>query len=215
MASISLTPLGRATSRTALPRPSSSLTPPSPSPTPSSILRTPSPAGAFLSRSPSSSGRRTPPPSLLKTSPVGKDNVVVCVRVRPTFDHEREQRLKEAWLFDEINSKVSMEDDVAEKARRSGGVSGVTEFQYDIVQTGSDNKELYELSAQNVVWAAMEGINGTVFAYGQTASGKTYSMMGIDDQPGIIPQAIDDVFSYIREQSDDREYLLRVSYMEI
>ncbi|KAI9332105.1 P-loop containing nucleoside triphosphate hydrolase protein [Obelidium mucronatum] len=54
----------------------------------------------------------------------------------------------------------------------------------------------------------MEGINGTVFAYGQTASGKTYSMMGVDDQPGIIPQAIDD-------QTDDREYLLRVSYMEI
>ncbi|KAJ1547142.1 hypothetical protein HK405_006564 [Cladochytrium tenue] len=61
----------------------------------------------------------------------------------------------------------------------------------------------------------MEGMNGTVFAYGQTASGKTYSMMGVDEQPGVIPQAIDDVFSYIREQTDDREYLLRVSYLEI
>jgi hypothetical protein len=69
----------------------------------------------------------------------------------------------------------------------------------DIVQSGSDNKALYEASAQNVVWAAMEGLNGTVFAYGQTASGKTYSMMGVEEQPGIIPQAIDDVFSYIRE----------------
>ncbi|ORY31524.1 kinesin-domain-containing protein [Rhizoclosmatium globosum] len=60
----------------------------------------------------------------------------------------------------------------------------------------------------------MEGINGTVFAYGQTASGKTYTMMGQEDQPGIIPQAIDDVFAYIREVFD-REYLLRVSYLEI
>ncbi|KAI8607682.1 P-loop containing nucleoside triphosphate hydrolase protein [Chytriomyces sp. MP71] len=85
----------------------------------------------------------------------------------------------------------------------------------DILQSGSDNKELYESVGQNVVWAAMEGINGTVFAYGQTASGKTYTMMGIDEQPGIIPQAVDDVFSYIREQTEDREYLLRVSYMEI
>ncbi|KAI9357909.1 P-loop containing nucleoside triphosphate hydrolase protein, partial [Zopfochytrium polystomum] len=78
-----------------------------------------------------------------------------------------------------------------------------------------DNKDLYEKAAQNVVWAAMEGMNGTVFAYGQTASGKTYSMMGVDEQPGIIPQAIDDVFAYIREQTEDREYLLRVSYLEI
>ncbi|KAJ3059356.1 hypothetical protein HK102_010039, partial [Quaeritorhiza haematococci] len=60
----------------------------------------------------------------------------------------------------------------------------------------------------------MEGINGTVFAYGQTASGKTYSMMGVEQQPGVIPQAIDDVFAFIRE-SADREYLLRVSYLEI
>ncbi|KAI9003619.1 kinesin motor domain-containing protein, partial [Gaertneriomyces semiglobifer] len=61
----------------------------------------------------------------------------------------------------------------------------------------------------------MDGINATVFAYGQTASGKTYSMMGVDEQPGVIPQAVDDIFSYIRSQSADREYLLRVSYMEI
>ncbi|RKO84700.1 kinesin motor domain-containing protein, partial [Blyttiomyces helicus] len=67
---------------------------------------------------------------------------------------------------------------------------------------------LYEGSTREVVRAAMEGINGTVFAYGQTASGKTYSMMGIEEQPGVIPQSVDD-------QSADREYLLRVSYIEI
>jgi len=43
---------------------------------------------------------------------------------------------------------------------------------------------------------------GTVFAYGQTASGKTYTMTGIEGQPGIIPQAIEDVFAYIHEVID-------------
>ncbi|KAI8811695.1 P-loop containing nucleoside triphosphate hydrolase protein [Cladochytrium replicatum] len=61
----------------------------------------------------------------------------------------------------------------------------------------------------------MEGINGTVFAYGQTASGKTYTMMGVEEQPGVIPQAVEDVFNYIREEAGDREFLLRVSYLEI
>lgn len=53
-----------------------------------------------------------------------------------------------------------------------------------------------------------------MFAYGQTASGKTYSMMGTIEQPGVIPQAIDDVFTYIRK-STTREFLLRMSYLEI
>ena len=44
----------------------------------------------------------------------------------------------------------------------------------------------------------MEGYNGTIFAYGQTASGKTYTMMGTDDNHGFIPLAINSVFEYIQ-----------------
>lgn len=61
----------------------------------------------------------------------------------------------------------------------------------------------------------MEGYNGTVFAYGQTSSGKTYTMMGDFANPGVIPRAIEDVFAYIQENSNQREFLLRVSYLEI
>lgn len=60
----------------------------------------------------------------------------------------------------------------------------------------------------------MEGYNGTVFAYGMTGTGKTFSMQGTANQPGTIPLAITDIFSYIRE-NPDREFLLRVSYLEI
>ncbi|XP_074313243.1 kinesin-like protein KIN-7C, mitochondrial isoform X5 [Silene latifolia] len=60
----------------------------------------------------------------------------------------------------------------------------------------------------------MDGINGTVFAYGVTSSGKTHTMHGDDSYPGIIPLAIKDVFSIIQETSG-REFLLRVSYLEI
>ncbi len=52
------------------------------------------------------------------------------------------------------------------------------------------------------------------FAYGQTSTGKTYTMNGTSDLPGIIPLAIEDVFTYIAEHPE-REFLLRVSYMEI
>ena len=60
----------------------------------------------------------------------------------------------------------------------------------------------------------MEGYHGTVFAYGMTGTGKTFSMQGTQSSPGVIPLAITDIFSYIRE-TPSREFLLRVSYLEI
>jgi centromeric protein E len=60
----------------------------------------------------------------------------------------------------------------------------------------------------------MEGYHGTVFAYGMTGTGKTFSMQGTATNPGVIPLAITDIFSYIRE-TPHREFLLRVSYLEI
>ena len=40
---------------------------------------------------------------------------------------------------------------------------------------------------------------GTMFAYGQTSSGKTHTMMGTNDNPGVIPLAVQDIFSYVRK----------------
>ena len=60
----------------------------------------------------------------------------------------------------------------------------------------------------------MEGYHGTVFAYGMTGTGKTFSMQGTASSPGVIPMAITDIFSFIRE-TPQREFLLRVSYLEI
>ncbi|KAG4969415.1 hypothetical protein JHK84_035508 [Glycine max] len=75
-------------------------------------------------------------------------------------------------------------------------------------------RHVYDVAAQHVVSGAMEGINGTVFAYGVTSSGKTHTMHGEQKSPGIIPLAVKDVFSIIQE-TPGREFLLRVSYLEI
>ena len=52
-----------------------------------------------------------------------------------------------------------------------------------------------------------------MFAYGQTSSGKTHTMRGTDGEPGIIPLAVREIFDRITSMQD-REFLLRVSYME-
>ncbi|KAL9691773.1 hypothetical protein QQ045_012199 [Rhodiola kirilowii] len=78
----------------------------------------------------------------------------------------------------------------------------------------TNTPEVYEVAAKPVIKAAMDGVTGTVFAYGVTSSGKTHTMHGDHYSPGIIPLAIKDVFSIIQE-TPGREFLLRVSYLEI
>uniref|UniRef100_A0A3Q0RU14 Kinesin motor domain-containing protein n=1 Tax=Amphilophus citrinellus TaxID=61819 RepID=A0A3Q0RU14_AMPCI len=71
--------------------------------------------------------------------------------------------------------------------------------------------QLYNDIAKPLVVSTVEGYNGTIFAYGQTSSGKTFTMMGSERTPGVIPLAVEDVFQTIK----NKEFLLRVSYMEI
>lgn len=97
---------------------------------------------------------------------------------------------------------------------RSAPVPGAS-FAFDHVFDGAaTNERIYGVLVRSLIRAAVDGFNGTAFAYGQTSSGKTFTMNGSADHPGIIPLAVRDVFDTAREVSD-REFLIRVSYMEI
>ncbi|NXE39375.1 CENPE protein, partial [Ptilorrhoa leucosticta] len=128
--------------------------------------------------------------------------VTVCVRVRPLIARENASGDKVSLHWRSENNTVS-------------DVNGTKIFSYDRVFHSSDNtQQLYDGVAVPIIQSAVRGYNGTIFAYGQTASGKTYTMMGNEDSMGIIPKAIQHVFKIICE-IPDREFLLRVSYMEI
>ncbi|KAG0094866.1 hypothetical protein BGZ93_006681 [Podila epicladia] len=143
-------------------------------------------------------------------TPGKTENVTVTVRIRPFSNSELKVAggVTQVW---EVNdgSNIVYNDDYAVNTRKAA-----VDYAYDHALTGSDNELIYNTSVKNLVQSAMEGYNGTVFAYGQTSSGKTYTMSGTETQPGITPRAVEDVFKYIRENSE-REFLLRVSYMEI
>ncbi|XP_058424770.1 centromere-associated protein E-like isoform X2 [Diceros bicornis minor] len=128
--------------------------------------------------------------------------VAVCVRVRPL--NSREEALGEYtqvyWKTD--NNAIYQ-------------VDGSKSFNFDrVFHSNESTKNVYEEIAVPIIDSAIQGYNGTVFAYGQTASGKTYTMMGSKDYLGVIPRAIHDIFQKIKK-FPDREFLLRVSYMEI
>jgi len=61
----------------------------------------------------------------------------------------------------------------------------------------------------------MQGYNASVFAYGATGAGKTYTMLGTEDEPGIMMLSIDELFKQIEVFSQQRDYKLKVSYVEV
>ncbi|XP_010271503.1 PREDICTED: kinesin-like protein KIN-7D, mitochondrial [Nelumbo nucifera] len=131
-----------------------------------------------------------------------RDSISVTVRFRPLSEREFQRGDEIAWYAD------------GDKIVRSE-YNPATAYAFDRVFGPSANsQEVYDVAARPVVKAAMEGINGTVFAYGVTSSGKTHTMHGDQNSPGIIPLAIKDVFSIIQD-TPGREFLLRVSYLEI
>ncbi|KEH30458.1 kinesin-like protein KIN-7D, mitochondrial isoform X2 [Medicago truncatula] len=131
-----------------------------------------------------------------------RDSISVTIRFRPLSEREYHRGDEIAWYAD--GDKIVRNE-----------FNPATAYAFDKVfgpHTNSD--EVYEVAAKPVVKAAMEGVNGTVFAYGVTSSGKTHTMHGDQNSPGIIPLAIKDVFSSIQD-TPGREFLLRVSYLEI
>ena len=79
--------------------------------------------------------------------------------------------------------------------------------------------DVFDYSIRPTVDDILNGYNGTVFAYGQTGAGKSYTMMGsdIDDDAGkgVIPRIVEQVFASILASPSNIEYTVRVSYMEI
>ncbi|XVE96146.1 hypothetical protein REPUB_Repub02eG0196300 [Reevesia pubescens] len=131
-----------------------------------------------------------------------KENVTVTVRFRPLSPREIRQGEEIAWYAD------------GETVVRNEHNPSVA-YAYDrVFGPTTTTRHVYDIAAQHVVNGAMEGINGTIFAYGVTSSGKTHTMHGDQRSPGIIPLAVKDAFSIIQE-TPNREFLLRVSYLEI
>nr|GEW89620.1 kinesin-like protein KIN-7D, mitochondrial [Tanacetum cinerariifolium] len=145
-----------------------------------------------------------PSPEELIGDPVsgGGDAISVTIRFRPLSEREYQRGDEISWYADG-DSLVRNE------------YNPVTAYAFDrVFGPSAVTQEVYEVAGRPVVKSAMEGVLGTVFAYGVTSSGKTHTMHGDHLSPGIIPLAIKDVFSIIQD-TPGREFLLRVSYLEI
>uniref|UniRef100_A0A0K0FGM0 Kinesin-like protein n=1 Tax=Strongyloides venezuelensis TaxID=75913 RepID=A0A0K0FGM0_STRVS len=139
-------------------------------------------------------------------------NVKVCVRCRPLSKKEIEHNEQIAVSFNKIEKSITVKNvDNSEEPSKT--------FTFDeIFDMDSSQITIYNTIARPLIENVLKGYNGTIFAYGQTGTGKTYTMTGIPDVPeqqGIIPNSFAHIFDHISKCKDDKTFLVRVSYLEI
>ena len=120
--------------------------------------------------------------------------VKVIVRVRPLSKKERANGNRQVAIIDEDSAAISVGNPTNMKG---------TPKQFTFDRTYGPNcrqEDIYNQIAAPVVKAVLQGFNGTVFAYGQTGAGKTFTMEGVPEDPdlrGIIPRTFRDIFDKI------------------
>ncbi|XP_062541195.1 LOW QUALITY PROTEIN: uncharacterized protein LOC134209220 [Armigeres subalbatus] len=129
------------------------------------------------------------------------DNITVSIKVRPLIKREKESKQSSHWRI---------------RGNTISPVEGNGDpFVFDhIFDETVPTRELFEKVCRPIILSTLNGINGTIFAYGQTSSGKTYTMMGEGQEPGVVPLAAGEIFKEM-ENIKDRQFLIRVGFIEI
>jgi kinesin family protein 18/19 len=90
------------------------------------------------------------------------------------------------------------------------------QFVFDMVfDAKSTQQGVYEKTTKELLPKVINGYNATVFAYGATGAGKTYTMLGTEQEPGIMFRTLNDLFIEISKTNDNLVYQVSMSYLEI
>uniref|UniRef100_A0A671KSQ6 Kinesin-like protein n=1 Tax=Sinocyclocheilus anshuiensis TaxID=1608454 RepID=A0A671KSQ6_9TELE len=153
----------------------------------------------------------------MKDTGESKDHqLTVALRIRPLSDAELEEGA--TIIAHKVDDQMvvlmdPMEDpDDILRAHRSREKTYMFDVAFDYSAT---QDEVYRSTTKGLIEGLISGYNATVFAYGPTGCGKTYTMLGTDREPGIYVRTLNDLFKAIEETSDDMQYSVSMSYLEI
>ncbi|KAK6126456.1 hypothetical protein DH2020_039792 [Rehmannia glutinosa] len=146
-------------------------------------------------------------------------NVQVLLRCRPFSEEELRNNAPQVVTCNEYHREVSVTQNIAGKH-----IDRV--FTFDkVFGPNAQQKDLYEQAVIPIVNEVLEGFNCTIFAYGQTGTGKTYTMEGeckrsksgpngeLPPEAGVIPRAIKQIFDTL--ESQNAEYSVKVTFLEL
>jgi len=132
-----------------------------------------------------------------------KGSIRVFCRVRPLSS--REKGLKDYEITHAVDS-TTIEIRVEKQDKQ--------EFVFDSVFMPGTQEEVFE-DCLDLVQSVLDGYNVTMFAYGQTGAGKTFTMYGTKDQKGTTPRTIQELFSIIQREEERYQFTVMGSMMEL
>jgi len=138
--------------------------------------------------------------------------VKVVVRCRPLSPTEIQDGRQMIVTISASRGEITIRNPKADESEAPKS------FTFDSVYDWNTKQEtIYKETAFPIVESVLEGYNGTIFAYGQTGTGKTHTMEGQPDPPelrGIIPRAFEHVFQAVGLQQG-KQFLVRASFLEL
>ncbi|OPJ87316.1 kinesin family member 19 [Patagioenas fasciata monilis] len=145
-----------------------------------------------------------------------EQQLMVALRIRPLSEAEAEEgaalvtrRVGEQKV---VLMDPSEDPDDILRANRSREKTFVFDMVFDHRAT---QEEVYVSTTKSLIGGVISGYNATVFAYGPTGTGKTYTMLGTDCEPGIYIRTLDDLFKALEGTTEEMDYGVSMSYLEI
>ncbi|KAK4426491.1 Kinesin-like protein KIN-8B [Sesamum alatum] len=153
-------------------------------------------------------------PSIRAPATKKTTTLTVAVKCRPLTERERGRDIvrvhnaKEVLVLDPDLSK-----DYLERVQNRTKERRYT-FDYAFGPNCS-NLDVYERSIRSTIFGVVQGLNATIFAYGSTGSGKTYTMVGTQDDPGLMVLSLNTIFHLIEKDNSSDVFEVTCSYLEV
>ncbi|XP_022356112.1 kinesin-like protein KIF19 [Enhydra lutris kenyoni] len=142
--------------------------------------------------------------------------LTVALRIRPLSDTELEEgaAVIAHKVGDQTVVLMGPSEDPEDTLRTHR--SQEKTFIFDaVLDQHASQEDVYRATTQHLVEGVVSGYNVTVFAYGPSGAGKTYTMLGMDAEPGIYLRTLTDLFQAIEETRDHADCSVSMSYLEI
>ncbi|KAF5738059.1 putative Chromosome-associated kinesin KIF4A [Tripterygium wilfordii] len=153
-------------------------------------------------------------PSIRAPAGMRTTTLTVAVKCRPLTERERGRDIvrvnddKEVLVLDPDLSKDYL-DRIQNRTKEK-------KYCFDhAFSPECSNLDVYKKSVSSVISGVVQGLNATVFAYGSTGSGKTYTMVGTQDDPGLMVLSLHTIFNLIKKDEISDEFEVSCSYLEV
>jgi kinesin family protein 18/19 len=145
----------------------------------------------------------------------GSFNILVCVRCRPLSSSEKQLSSYETIkIMDKmviLTDPIEYNGPTAIFKNRNKDQTYAFDYAFDKF---TKQKTVFEKSTKFLIDGVVNGYNATVFAYGATGAGKTYTMLGTELNPGIMVLTLEELFDKVNSFYD-RDYKLKFWLLEI